>query len=290
MSRRVAAAGLEARVQLRALAESDLGAAHALSVAVGWPHRLSDWRAVFSIGRGFVACDAMERVVGTAMLWTLGARHGTVGMVIVAPGLQGQGTGRRLLRAVLDAAADRTLQLIATNSGLRLYESEGFRAVGAVDLHQGIAKRPDGFVDATNVRPSVAADWSAIVALDRTATGIDRGGVLKALIGGTAGTVSMRDGSITGFAFARPFGRGHIVGPLVAPDDATAIALIAPHIERNAGRYLRVDTPHRAGAFPDFLEQCGLFAADGAVSMVRGAEPARAEQPRVFALVNQALG
>src|SRR5262249_39449101 len=123
------------RLQLRVLEEKHLAAAHALSLAVGWPHRPRDWHAVFRFGNGVAICDAGKRVLGTAMLWPLGASFGAVGMVIVAPELQGQGIGRRLVRAVLDTAPDRTLLLNATASGLRLYESEGFRAVGTVCQH-----------------------------------------------------------------------------------------------------------------------------------------------------------
>jgi predicted N-acetyltransferase YhbS len=290
MTGRTAADPHDERVQLRVLAEQDLGAAHALSVAVGWPHRLRDWQAIFGIGSGTVACDALQRVVGTAMLWPLGERFGAVGMVIVAPGLQGQGIGRRLLRAAIDAAMDRTLQLTATASGLRLYESQGFRAIGAINQHQGIARRPGGSAVMANVRASVATDWAKIVEIDRAATGVDRGGALHALIGAASGSVSTQDGVITGFAFSRPFGRGYVVGPLVAPDDTTAIALMAPHIENNAGRILRVDTPHREGRFSRFLEQSGLFVANQAVTMVRGAGLVRSDRSRIYAFVNQALG
>jgi hypothetical protein len=127
-------------------------------------------------------------------------------MVIVAPGLQAQVIGRRLVRAALDTAPSKTLLLDATASGLQLYESEGFLAVGTIYQYQGMAKGPNGPIVATNVRPSIESDWAKIIKLDRAASGIERSAVLEALIGGTVGTVSARDGSITGFAFSRPFG------------------------------------------------------------------------------------
>jgi GNAT superfamily N-acetyltransferase len=276
--------------QLRVLEEKHLPAAHALSIAVGWPHRPCDWYAVFRIGNGFVICDANERVLGTAMLWPLGASFAAVGMVIVAPELQGQGIGRRLVRAVLDTAPSRTLLLNATESGLRLYESEGFRAVGTIYQHQGIAKGPNGPIITTDVRPYIESDWAKIIELDCAASGIDRSAVLDALIGGTPGTVSAQDGSITGFAFSRPFGRGHLLGPVVAADETTAIALIKPHIDRDAGRFLRVDTPYYPGAFSRFLEDSGLVHVGRAITMVRGVEPVRSDQAQIFALISQALG
>jgi hypothetical protein len=57
----------DGRLQLRVLEEKYLAASHALSAAVGWPHRSCDWYAVFKIGKGVVICHAMERVLGTTM-------------------------------------------------------------------------------------------------------------------------------------------------------------------------------------------------------------------------------
>jgi GNAT superfamily N-acetyltransferase len=48
--------------------------------------------------------------------------------------LRGRGLGERMLRALLDAAADRfdavSLSVRADNPALRLYERTGFRVVG----------------------------------------------------------------------------------------------------------------------------------------------------------------
>jgi hypothetical protein len=224
----------------------------------------------------------MERVPGTAMLWPLGASFAAVGMVIVAPGLQRLGIGRRLVRAVLDTAPSRTPLLNATESSLQLYESEGFRAVRTIYQYQGVAA--NGPIIATDARAK-----AKIITLNRAASGIDRSTVLKALIGGTPGTVSARD-LITGFAFCRQFGRGHLLGPVVAGDETTAIALIKPHIERAAGRFLWVATPYYPGAFSRFLEDSGFVLVGRAVIIVRGVEPVRSDQARIFALISHAMG
>ena len=54
----------------RPFAETDLPAAHRLSEAVKWPHRLDDWRFAFQLGSGIVAEDETG-VVGTALGWRL---------------------------------------------------------------------------------------------------------------------------------------------------------------------------------------------------------------------------
>ncbi|WP_224024852.1 GNAT family N-acetyltransferase, partial [Burkholderia vietnamiensis] len=80
----------------RPFAETDLSAAHRLSEAVKWPHRVEDWRFAFQLGSGFVAEDE-SGVVGTALGWRFDDACASLGMVIVSPEQQGRGIGRELL-------------------------------------------------------------------------------------------------------------------------------------------------------------------------------------------------
>ncbi|SEE42726.1 Acetyltransferase (GNAT) domain-containing protein [Rhizobiales bacterium GAS191] len=279
------------QICLRAMEEADLGAAHSLSVAVGWPHRHGDWRAVFEIGHGYCAHDAIGRLVGTAMWWPIGAAFATIGMVIVAPSLRGQGLGRQMMSAVQEAAQGRTLQLNATLAGMKLYKSQGFRAIGAVRQYQGVA-RPAKWHSSADilVRPSTAEDWASIAELDRAAHGVDRRNVLRALTGDAAGAIGERDARVTGFAFCRPFGRGYVIGPIVAFDEETAIALAAPFVMAHAGYFVRADIPEGMTGLSCFLEECGLLPAGGGTTMIKGRAPRRSGRVRVFGLINQAIG
>jgi GNAT superfamily N-acetyltransferase len=279
------------QICLRAMEEGDLDAAHRLSVAIGWPHRLADWRAVFKIGHAYCAHDAIGRLVGTAMWRPIGKSFATIGMVIVAPGLQGQGLGRRMMRAVLEAAPGRTLQLNSTGEGMPLYESQGFRQIGAIQQHQGIAQPANGRAAvAITVRTCTARDWTSIAKLDRAAHGTNRLDILRAVTSGAVGTVGERDGHVIGFAFCRPFGRGHVIGPIVASDEETAIAVTAPFFTTHAGHFLRVDIPCGTTDFCRFIDECGLLSAGRATTMIKGRKPRRAKGVRVFGLISQALG
>lgn len=279
------------RLELRALTEDDIGALHGLSVEVGWPHRPEDWRLVYEVGHGVVACDGAGRVAGSAMWWPFGDNLGTIGMVIVSPRLQAKGTGRRMMNALFDAAQSRTLKLNATPAGLRLYQSEGFEPIGEIFQHQGIAKVA---WQASSELPAVRAlresDWPVISELDRRAYGADRGPLMKALASRVQGTVREANGIIKGFALCRPFGRGHVVGPIVAPNDETAIALSLPHVKHHEGTFLRVDTPTDSGDFCRFLEESGLATVDRVVTMARGPYQPPGGPVRIFGIVNQALG
>ena len=270
------------------MSRADLDSAHGLSADLGWPHRLDDWRLLHEIGHGVVATDERDRVTATGFWWPFGDGLATIGLVIVAPALQGKGIGRRLMVTLIEAAGDRAIRLTATPAGRPLYESLGFLVTGSNDQHHGVAD-----AGATTADPAVRAaedrDWAAIAALDAEANGCDRTPMLRALEADGTTAVLERDGRVRGYAICRPFGRGHVVGPIVCADDADAIALASPHVRAQAGRFLRVDTPKGDGAFAAFLAASGLANVDRSVRMTRGT-PGTPGAAAAFALASQALG
>ena len=88
-------------------------------------------------GAFFVAVDAAERVVGTAGLLRTGPSSGEVRKMFLLPEARGQGVGRALLDAVLDAARTRGLERLTLTTrhrydrAIRLYERAGFRPAGS---------------------------------------------------------------------------------------------------------------------------------------------------------------
>ena len=291
MAYRTAKRRLGYEIDIRPLGDTDIDQLHQLSIGVGWPHRPEDWRLVIGLGQGFVACDAIGRLLGSAMWWPFGEHFATVGMVITSPRLQTQGAGRELMDMIFAQSGTRDLRLNSTKAGYRLYRALGFEATGRVFQHQGQAVAPSAPVPAgPGLRPIAPADLEALARLDAAAYGADRSRVIAALLALSSGTLIERDGAVAGFALCRPFGRGHVVGPIVAEDDEMAIALLAPHVEAHRGTFLRVDTAQEQGAFGAFLESCGLTIFDSVTTMIRGKAHGASEAARTFGLVNQALG
>jgi GNAT superfamily N-acetyltransferase len=264
-----------------------LDGALALSREAGWPHRPEDWRIALALSSGVAAIEAGGRVVGTALVTGYGPDCSSVNMVIVEHARRGQGLGRRLMAAALDLAGDRELRLVATQEGLPLYEKLGFRRTGVVLQHQGIAE-PHARLGEAAFEPEVDAD--ELAALDAVAFGASRSDLFAWLRTAATFAVLRRGGRLAGFAALRPFGRGEVVGPVVAADAADARDLVACCIGARPGAFLRIDTTEDAGLSP-WLAEIGLAHAGGGIAMRRGGEAAERSPPfKAYALASQALG
>ena len=276
--------------RIREMAEADIAAAHGLSQAVGWPHRAEDWRLLHRIGHGIVAAEGDGRVVGTGLWWPYGPAAGSLGMVIVAGDRQGAGIGRRLMDTILAAAGGRSMLLNATAAGLPLYEKLGFAALGRVGQHQGVRGAvppvPEG---AGTVRPLRPDEAGLPVALDDRAMGAPRHALMAALLAAGEAAVVEREGRVVGCALARRFGRGHLVGPVMAADAPAAKALIAYFLGRADG-FWRLDLSDAAGELAAWASEAGLVSVGGGVVMVRGTPLAPDPVIRHWTIAAQALG
>ena len=270
----------------RPMQPHDMQQAEAMTQAVGWPHRAEDWRFVLDLGFGHVA-EHEGRLAATAMGWPQGPAAASIGMIIVAAHAQGTGLGRRLTQSVLRALGPVSIELHATAAGLPLYEKLGFTIQGAVHQHQGNA-RPTPPPDAP-LRQATASDLPALAALDRHATGADRSQALAALLAIGETIILERANTPIAFATLRRFGRGHQIGPVIAPDAEAARALLHHFIHHHPGHFLRADIDAAANLAP-FLTDHGLAYAGLATPMRHGPpRPAPITSHR-FALINQALG
>jgi len=280
-------------VRLRPLDAADLPAAHALSEALHWPHRPADWQQALRHAEGFVA-ERDGEVVGTGLRFRWGARHATIGLVIVAPAQQGRRIGHRLMSTLLDGLDGCHVRLNATMEGRGLYERHELVRAGELRQHQGIAQpAPLVALDrGWRLRPAGASDVPVLKTLDAQACGMPRDALLDELLAEADATVVLDDaGTVRGFGLLRRFGRGHVIGPVVAPDDEGAKALIAHLVGSNAGRFTRIDIDLDSG-LAEWLEAMGLLRVDAPVRMQRGPASAPPERgaPRVYAVVTQALG
>jgi GNAT superfamily N-acetyltransferase len=297
-----------AALTLRRLEARDLDDALRLTQAERWSHRLEDWQFHSGLGRGWAACDAEGKLLGTASWWAYGEQFGTVGLVLVDQAHQGQGIGWQLMNVVMSDAGPRVLQLVATKAGLTLYQRCGFREHHGIRQHQGTATQIPAFepLRDTLLRTVSLADLEAVCDLDAAAFGANRRHLVEAVFtaGGGVGArellretssntgspvLAERNGRLAGFALVRQSGRGTTIGPVVAEDESLAIALIAHQLKTN-GSFTRVDVPADAAQLAQWLETAGVICVDHVTSMVRGNVREERARARVFGLVSQALG
>ena len=279
-------------VALRAMTADDLVDAQALTDQLRWPHRPADWELAFRHAEGLVA-ERDGRVVGTGLRWRWGPRHATIGLVVVSPACQGRRIGHRLMSSLLKGLDDCSVLLHATADGRGLYERLGFVRTGEIRQHQGTAQ-PTPLIAlgaGWRLRPATESDLPALCALDAAARGMPRQALIEELFGQADATVVLdHDGSACGFAMLRRFGRGHAIGPVVAPDAEGAMALIAHLSGLNAGRFTRIDIDFDS-SLSEWLESLGLLRVDAPTTMLRGpALELPPGAPKLLAITMQALG
>ncbi len=266
---------------------SHLEGALKLSQEMSWPYRIEDWDVALQLGQGFVL-ERAGTVIGTAAWWPYGETHASAGMIIVAKAAQGRGYGARLMDALLASTYPRTIALNSTAEGITLYRRRGFVPTGIIHQHQGIpsvSREPPQ----SGLRPMAASEFEAVARLDRAATGLERRQMLNRLFDSGDGYVLLRDGKLRGYAISRLFGRGHVIGPVVAENPTDARALIEFVITRLGPVFVRIDTP-ASSQLGEWLESIGLQQVSDATTMVLGTPAPRQGPARVFGLTNQSFG
>lgn len=223
-------------------------------------------------------------------------RHSRHGYHLTPPSDAWHGTVAHEARSV--RVQGRDLRLNATRAARKLYLSLGFRTERTVFQRQGEARRSGEMprpYERAELRRLDERDLPAVAELDAQAFGAWRLTLLAALLPQSVGFGLYRNGRLAAFALCRPFGRGHVVGPLVASNDEDAIIVIAPHIAAHEGEFLRVDTHIAEGEFSSFLARSGLAFFDTVTTMSLGGDfrdpnTRYGMQPVTFALASQALG
>ncbi|WP_245656669.1 GNAT family N-acetyltransferase [Novosphingobium naphthalenivorans] len=267
----------------------DIDAAVELSREQGWPHREEDWAQFLEWGEGLVAL-LDGRIAGTIMGWRFGEDMATLGMVIVTNAAQGQGIGRKLMQAMLESLAGRTVVLNATDEGLPLYKKLGFEVTGTVLQHQGSVPAVPlaELLPGERVRP-MGASGDGLGDLYSKASGMDRHALFDALAECGSTVVLSREHQPVGFAQLRRFGRGWSIAPVVAPDLGGAKALVSHWLGLNTNTFCRLDVTLESG-LSEWLQKLGLPCVGRVHTMALGPAPKGGSEARIYGLAAQALG
>jgi len=280
--------GSRSSLSFTTLTTAHLSQALTLSEALNWPYRQEDWQFALQLGQG-LAVEAHGRLCATALWWLYDDAFASCGMIIVSSAMQHQGIGSLLMEELLRQTQGRTVILRSTREGRRLYERTGFLPFGEVNQHQGVLAAAPSKTPTAGIRPFRAADLPAVCQLDRRASGMGRARLLEALVGRGSMLVMERSGVISGYACIRRWGRGVVIGPVIAGATADAKALIEAHLTSQVGNFVRVDVPETSGLSP-WLAEVGLSRVNQVTSMFRGHPLRTAADATLFALSSQSMG
>lgn len=274
---------------LRAMTPLDLPQCAQLTRRLQWAHRGEDWAQAFRVSKG-VVLRAGERVVGTALSCVKGT-FSSIGLITVDPDFQRRGLGRCLTKAALGIAT-RNVTLVATAEGRALYESLGFGENGVVlqlmRSPQALAHVPGQ--SAPVLRAARTGDVEEIHRLYRLGTGAFSQPLLDDLLA-TADCVLIapgHDAETAGFCIVRPFGRGAVVGPIVAQSAELAVALIVESIRRFPQTALRIDVNNHP-ELADTLIALGFRTVSRVTRMSLGTPPPVDSTFLQYSLASQTL-
>ena len=218
-----------------------------------------------------VVAEAGGELVGVAagaVFRGTGGSGGTgwVGGVAVVPAHRRVGLGGALTEAIVEFLEARwvaTALLHATALGRPVYERLGFVPETAYVTLSGptLARASTGAM----VRAGRAADLTAVLALDRAATGEDRRRLLTALWP-TGGLVAAVDGRVLGYHLASPWRPG---GATIAADAGTGLALLDA-VRVAPGDEVAISVPAANAAAVGWLESAGFQERYRTIRMHRG--------------------
>ena len=273
--------------------EHRLGAEHlagcvALSKSASWNQNEADWRLMLSVGHGWGISLADGTLAASTLVLPYGGRFAWVSMVLVLPEQRRQGYASRLLRVAIEDLESRRLIPIldATPAGREVYRHEGFQDRWAFSRLAIKAISPPPVGD--GVRPLQDGDWRWILELDRAAFGASREALLRALAKRLPQAALVSEQK-KGFVLGRDGREARQIGPVVASDERTAMALLS-HALCAIEPPVYLDVAGHAPALREWLEGRGCWFQRPFTRMVRGTEPAPGEERLVYCVAGPELG
>jgi len=280
------------------LGAADIDAALRLSDAARWNQTADDWAHFVAQGDAFGLRDDAAGLIATAAALPYGPAVGWISMVLVDARHRHRGHATRLLAACVDAlrSAGRIAVLDATPDGAAVYRQHGFTAGFAFERWQRDARAGasdasvqgdrGGDADAIAVVDARARD--ALVALDRSLWGVDRGTLLHAFFARPS-TRAWLAADASGVAALRTGRRAEQLGPIVAASERSAIGLLDRALAAAAGAVF-IDVPTRGPEFAAALVERGFARQRSFVRMALGDTPALHGSARAFAVAGPEFG
>ncbi len=242
-------------LQLKALSESDVAGCMALSAETGWNQTPDDWALFMRHGTVFGLPDSDGRPVATAAILPYPDDFAWISMVLVTAVRRRARIGTRILQTCCVELTRRGLVAVldATPAGERVYRPLGFEPMFGLTRWQGaVAGRVDGELSA-DTRLMSERDIRGVAAIDAAAFGANREFLLESFFQ-RAPHLAFVTQNLDGFVLARPGRIATQIGPLIAANEADAMALLRAALGMAHGPVF-LDIADRWKAVADLLRQ-----------------------------------
>ena len=270
------------------LAFDDIAGGLALSDAAGWNQSADDWSFFIAAGAVFGVRDEAGTLVATAAALPYDDTAGWISMVLVDPAHRHRGIASQLVDACVRSLreAGRSAVLDATPAGAAVYAKIGFVAGFAFERWEGEGGETIAATTSESDIAAAPAQADTLIALDRSARSTPL--ALRSFLARPATRAWLAPRG-DGFALRRAGRRAAQVGPIVAGDDAAALALLELALDDVAGRVF-IDVPVDRTAIADALTRRRFVRQRPFVRMALGDARAAAARERVFALAGPEFG
>lgn len=281
-------------VALRDMAPRDVPSGLRLCRLAHWNQRAEDWQALLANGAFRLAMRGDECIgSGGAVLYE--QRLAWIAMILVDPAERGRGIATRIVADLLQRLQRfAVVGLDATPQGVAVYTRHGFTA------RSGFARmeRP---ADALAMRdfhdpavvPLKVSELPRLAGVDRAVFGADRMPTLRWAAEQAPEYAFRLDAVASGGAPSYLFGRhGHRtehLGPLVAPHEGAASALVSAVLAAHPGRAFTLDAPERPG-WTERLGRLGFKLQRPFRRMILGNGEVPGDPEQVFALFGPEFG
>ncbi len=283
-------------VHLRTLGLPDIPRAVEMSSEPGWNQVDSDWRLMIGHGDSFGLVAEQDRLVATGLTVEFGGPFGWISMILVTAAYRRRGFATRLMQVCMDALRRRGLTpaLDASPEGRRIYLPLGFKDIyrttrmAAASGVRAMTVRPASIDDVRAMRPE---DLRSVAAYDVEPFGADRGYLLDHLYRRMRKSAFLREqgGRIKGFVLARDGRLGAQIGPLVADDPITALALLKRAVRSVPGAVC-LDVGDHHTAMRTWLDEQGFAPVVPFTRMVLDRSEPFDDPARIFAIAGPELG
>jgi GNAT superfamily N-acetyltransferase len=271
-------------------------AALPLSAEPGWNQVEADWRLMIEHGDSFGISTADGHLVATGLTVLYDGPFGWISMILVTEAYRRRGLATRLMEACTEAleAKGTVPALDASPEGREVYLHLGFEDVyRTTRLFTSAGRTAVGGAvpPVPGVRGLEEADLDAVNDYDRKRNGAERAYMLKHLRKRLpqAAFVAEREGGIAGYVMARDGRLCAQIGPLVAEDEATALALLQ-HALGALPEGVCLDLGDHHAALRGWLDERGFQPITHFVRMIKGRRKPYDDPALIYAIAGPELG